>query len=267
MDKSAIEKIQEANTLQALVDDLDRLDTAVPITAVPDNMRIWSLEECMPHAARLRGSFVTINIDAYIDYVTKHELTNSACFINSRKMRARTIFDLGTADKPTAILDLELTAPFKSVLLISSEPQAQIEVADFIEDWADNLEIKTSSGDAIAPTTAIDLFRKITIESARSLNSEVSNFGQSMTVSEKIEAKNAEPIPAKILFKCIPHLGLEERTIELSVSIKTTAEKPKISFVIRKKEQLNEEITEEFAKLISDKLADTGVATHIGDLV
>ncbi|WP_143872541.1 DUF2303 family protein [Catenovulum sediminis] len=270
MDQSAILQIQKSETSRALNGDLLELVDNAAI-AVPNDFSIKSIEQYQPTRQRFRGKFNTLSLDAFTDYVAKKAKTetNSTVFIDDIRMTASCIFDLGGSVNPLhcehkAHLDLPRTAPYRALLEFNGETLTQSEFAEFLEDWRHNIKCFDILEDEINVIAAIARVRKITIDSARSIESDVQNFSSSASAMERVETRNAETLPATILFCCIPYAELEERVFELRISLKTGGTQPMLVARVIGFEAVKEELAEEFKNVLDDKLTEAEVHTFIG---
>jgi len=270
MDKSAIVQIQESANIPQLIEFLEA-NINHPATILPDSMNLQSLEQYNNNAFRYRANYQTDNIVDFCKYNRAFEQDGSHCFINSEQMSAQTIFDLGTEDAPLhkenkASIKLKKTALFAAITRIDSRQLSQKSAAEFIEDWALDLMAENSMCEKMQPSAAAKALRDLTIEAARELNSKVSDFGESMSSMERIEAKNQNTLPALITFKCAPYSHMQEREFQMRLSILTGHDKPSISMRLIQMEKATEEMTEEFKSIIIKELESTKIKTFIGSI-
>lgn len=269
--KEAIQHIQDCATLERVNIEVAAAETQVPLAAVPESIRLSSLENYMPNAARFRMGYRTTHINDFIDYLKHYDTQGATCFISPNTMSAKTIIDLGTLHEPghkehSAELKLKRSAAFDALLNAATERRglSQKAAGEFIEDFSEHLRIFSKEGDTMTPAEASRSLQDLTIERARNVNSKVDDFAASMNAMDSIEAKNQHLLPAEILFKCIPYSGLEERQFKLRVSILTGDDKPRISLRIIKFETIEEEMAEEFRDKIVGETEGLHVKTYIG---
>ncbi len=268
--KDAVVHIQETANIPEIIKRIHEENTQVPLAVVPDSMTLHSLEKHMENAARYRLDFKTTSIDDFISYNEKFDTKGAGCFVNAERMNAKSIFDLGTTDKAghkehTALLTLKKTAAFKALCNINGAQLNQKDAAEFIEDWEGNISVFTKSGGSMTPKAAANSLRDLTIESAREVSSKVSDFGESMSGMERIEAKNQEALPAEIHFKCLTYQGLTDEGFVLRVGILTGGDKPKLVLRILQLEAKEEEIAEEFKAKLVKAFDGLEVETFIGE--
>jgi uncharacterized protein YfdQ (DUF2303 family) len=271
MDKTAIQHIQETANIPALIKSVSDHETEVPVIIVPDSMCVQSLEKYMPTRSRYRLGFSTTSLSDFINYNELHDEEGATCFVDAERMKAKTIFDLGTTEYPqhqehTATLQLKRIAAFSAICLINGTHLKQSQAKDFIEDWSDYIRATSTEGVSMSAHEAAKALQDITIATAREVNNKVQDFGASMNAMEQIEAKNKAALPAEIEFMCKPYLGLQHRTFILRVSIITSEEKPKIVFRISQLESINEELAEEFKEVLAEASKTLNLKTFIGQV-
>lgn len=271
MDKSAIAHIQQSSGITEILSAIKEQKTQVPLMLAMDNMKVSSLEDYMPNASRYRLCFRTDSIEDFLEYNTLHDQEGASCFIDPDQMSAISVFDLGTVDLPghmqnKAKLELIRSSQFRAVWNINGDHLRQKEAGEFIEDWADNIVAYALDGEKMLTTKAVRSLQNLTIESAREVNSTVSDFGESMTAMERIEAKDKDNIPAFIDFTCEPYRGLPKRTFRLRVGILTGGDKPQIKFRIIQAEQAQEEMAKEFKKILVEGSENLTLKSFIGHI-
>jgi uncharacterized protein YfdQ (DUF2303 family) len=270
MTKDAIQHLEQTALLADVNKALGEIATVAPIVALPDGVQLSDLEKHMEHRTSYRFNFSTKSIHDFGEYCKEFDKEGAKCFVNSDLMRSESIFDLGTEDKPlhqrhNAKLQLDKTAAFVALLQINGDHISQKSASDFIEDWADNVQIFTSEGEAIKPAMAAQRFRDITIDEVKERGSNVGDFHESMSEMEKIEARNASQIPACIKFTCVPWHGLSEREFDVRVSIITSGQKPALCLRIVKLEAQEEDMAEEFKEILTEMFKDSKLKTFIGE--
>lgn len=268
--KEAIQHLEKTVLLNDINEELSKIKTKSNLLVVPGGFDISNLESNMPNRDSYRFAFATKSIKDFGEYCKEFDKEGGKCFVDSDCMRAKSIFDLGTEDKPlhqrhTAKLQLDKTAAFKALLSIDASRMSQKQASDFIEDWKDNVIVFDSSGKTITNVMASKRLREITIEQVREVESKVDNFSESMSSMERIEAKNQEVIPAAFEFKCVPYHGLDERAFNVRLSILTSEDRPKLSMRIVKLEAQEEDIAEEFKEILVKTFIKTKLKTFIGE--
>jgi len=269
MDESAINKIQEVVTQDRLVEHLESKKTHVPVIITPQNFGILELERYMKNRSNYRFTFKTESIKDFIQYGNDFDEVGASCFVSSSNMVAKTIFDIGTLEKPLhqdhkAYLELTKTAAFLKLLSIDGTRLSQKQASDFIEDWEENINVFSTDGDYMGAKAAAASLRNLTIEAAREVNSKVGDYSESMSTMEKVEAKDKHLLPSEIKFSCVPYLHLNEIDFTIRVSLNTGADVPQLTFRIIKLESIKEEIAEEFKGILIDGLDGTETKVYMG---
>lgn len=269
MTKEAIQHVEKTTLLANVNQALAQLNPKSPVVALPEGVSLKDIEGHMEHRTAYRFGYSTKSIKDFGEYCKEFDKEGAKCFVNSDRMYAETIFDLGTEEKPLhqrhkATLQLDKTAAFNAILAANGESMSQKLAANFIDDWADNIKVMNSEGEPMTPAQASKQFREITIEQVSNRDSKVSDFGESMSEFEKIEAKNQNQIPATIEFTCQPYHGLSLRAFTVRVSILTGGDKPQICLRIIKLEAQEEDMAEEFKEILVNMFADSQLKTFIG---
>lgn len=269
MEKSAIIQIQESGNIPVLAGQLK--GTHEPVALVPDSMSVESIDQYMENPTRFRLFYRTSTVDSFVQYNTEKTQEGATCFIDADEMSALTMFDLGTQEKPLhkahkAKISLVKTSPYNALLNVAGAQMTQQNAAEFVEDWAESLEIVDMAGEKMQPRAAAKALRRITIESAMSMGSEVDDFSSSQSAMERIDVKNKEAMPATILFKCLPYNGIDERVFAVRVAVLTSHDRPKITFRIIRHETAIDEMAEEFKATLEGELEESGISVYIGSI-
>lgn len=269
IEKTAIQHLQKSANMLELEEKLQSKDTNSTLMLVPEGFNIQDLEKHMLLRDSYRFSFNTKSIKDFVEYSQEFDQEGAKCFVDSDRMSAEVIFDIGTEEAPAhqrnkAGLSLDKSSAFKKILNIHGDHMVQREASDFIEDFSEFMVIATDSGESMTTAQAANAINKITIESARSMSSEIGDFSSNLSAMEREEVKGAEKFPSKIKFTCVPYLGLDAREFVLKVSVLTGGERPKLSFRIMQLEPQQEDIAEEFKENLVEKFKDCDLKTFIG---
>lgn len=267
--KEAIQHLEQSTLSSAISAELENKGTISNLIVVPQGFEIANLEQYMEHRDSYRASFSTKSISDFAEYCQEFDKEGAKCFVNSDRMYAKSTFDLGTEDAPLhqrhrATLQLDKTAAYRSLLSIDGDHVSQKAAANFVEDWSDNIVVRTSNGEVMTNQQAAKRLREVTIEQVSSLESNVGDFGESMSAMEKIEAKNQELIPSEIEFTCDPFHGLCKRAFTVRVSIITGGSKPEIGLRIIKLEAQEEDMADEFKDILVNAFDVNLLKTFIG---
>lgn len=269
-DSDAIKTLTEAESISAanvaLVEVVgnDRYHAGV---ALPQDYTVHDLEKFLPQRRRARGTMTTSVMPHFADYATANKEAGAAVFVNAKDMKAHAVLNLGTPAQPghadnLAVFEAQQTAPFKALLENSGKGLKQQDAAEFLEDWSAYIQCSDDAGGHIELRKAVSAFRRLTIESARKVESEVGRLAATASALDSVKASSVEAIPAVVSFTCEPYLGLDKRTINMRVGILTT-DKPAIVLRIINMEAHREEMSHELAALITQAIAGA-MPVHIG---
>ncbi|WP_444893413.1 DUF2303 family protein [Microbulbifer sp. TRSA001] len=267
MDQSAVKEIKQSQAIATIDVAIRSKDLEKPVLAVPTDFRLHDLECYLPGRTRLRGAMQTIALLDFISYSLDHRKDkDSACFVDPARMSAETIFNLGTDAKPghadfSAEVTLIKTAEYKALLDINGQRLSQKELAEFLEDYAENIVCYAPDGEAIPISEAVAAVRCLTIEASRKADYEVQDFKSSRSDLENIEARSEKTLPAGFKFECVPYNDLSIRTFDLRLSVITGREAPTLSVRIKRLEAAQEDMGRE----LQDRLADAFAAEDISE--
>lgn len=274
--KEAIDALTEAQSISAADQALAGAINNGPgegLAALPNHYTVHDLEKALPKRRRARGSMSTSVLTDFALYVNLYQEAGSAVFVDQKAMAAVAVLNLGTRDSPghadnTATLALNKTAAFKALGVITNGPKSQVQIAEFLEDWAASLKCEVLSDDAEEPQAlevrrAVAAVRKITVEGMRRVESEEKNLSASRSLLEQVQVKNEAALPTKLTFTCAPYLGLEERSFDMRLSVITTADKPSVQLRIVNLELHEEQMAEELAAKVRS-LEGMTAPVHIG---
>lgn len=272
MDASAIAHIQETTQATAAHETLQRLN-GVPALVLPKTHEVKDVEHLQLHRSRFRGSFRTTSVGDFMSYFEDNaEQHCSGLYVQPESMTAKAIFNLYTEEEHqpghgdhTATLNLVETAAYKALQQIDGKQLSQKTLAEWMEDWRENIIAQTDIGEDLPIAGAINAIRKITIEAMAKRDTEVRSFGASKSSMESIEAKSDNALPAFINFKCYPYKDLPERTFVLRLSILTGEREPKLVARIIKLEDHQESMAEELKEIITRDLP-AGQEVYLGQL-
>ncbi|WP_425056663.1 DUF2303 family protein [Pseudomonas abyssi] len=236
------------------------LETFVPTVLVSDQFSIKNLEHLQELRSRFRGQLSTQSFRDFCTYVEKHQgqLDKPAGFVDADAMACQVLFNLGTLAVPghgddRATLTLKPTAAFNALRQIAGKTLKQSQLAEWMEDWHDFLQVNDSHGKDMSVAVAVQKIRTITIKAQAERTSTESNFGASRSSMDNIEAAHAEQQPADLLFTTPPYDGLGSRTFTLRLSI-ITGDTPllKVRWVMQ--EQQEEEMAQEFKDRLTSEI-------------
>lgn len=242
--------------------------TKFPTRVIPREMRLADLEPFQGMRYRYRGTMNTASISGFAKYVTDRCGDTTSCFVDAKRMSANAVFNLGTTELPghaddTAVLTLDKTAPFVELLAVDGKKMPQKSVAEWLEDWRDNLEAIAQDGSDMDMKKAIATIRRVTISASRTQDHADSDFGASRSAMEEIEAKGKDgDLPRSFVFTCTPYEGLGNKAFYLRLSL-ITGDNPMFVLRIIKLESSVEEMAQEFRTLIESEIG-SDVKMYVG---
>lgn len=246
-------------------------DLACPTALLPQNTSVESLERFSYERFRFRGAMDTTSIDDFVRYSVGYaqEEEKARCFIDADNMLARSIFNIGTLDKPghadnVASIKLKKTAPFRALLAINGDHLNQKQIAEWLEDWSDYLLAFDAGGNTMTIAQAAQAVRRVTIQQATQADHEDSDFSGKKSLMQSIEANSKEVMPVAFEFKCVPYEGLGERRFSLRNSLLKSSD-PVFVLRIVQLEAQEEAIANEFRDLLVGKFDGKPVETFIGN--
>lgn len=284
LDKPAIQELQKAEAITAATKALTEAlapDFGYGSIALPDDFTLHDLEKLRPLRRRARGIMATSSVESFAAYVLQHKEPGATVFVSAATMHATAVLNLGTPTQPThadnlAQLEAKRTAAFAALLGMHNAGRvSQTTAAEFMEDWASSIGCFDHLGEtaeAIPLRQAIASIRRLTIDFAKSTDSQVSYLASSLTTMERINAKATgdSKIPTMLAFTCEPFAGFSSRQLQARISIGTSgpgekAERPQIRLQIVNFERHVEEMAAEFVDIVKKALAsDTGVPVMAG---
>lgn len=267
IDKSAIQFISEQAVNAAVP---HRLPTDVPVAVIGGD--IVSLEKFGNKPTRHRASYSTNSLPHYFAYcedAIKGHDRSGGVFVNADDMTAVAIFDIGDANRPsycedTAKLVLKQTAEMAALCSVHEKRLSQKAAIDWIIDWTDNIIFIDANGDHLPTPRALNALRSITIKVEGETHNEVRDTGRTMSALEQAEAQSKETLPAGLRFLISPYLGLDNRTINVRITINTEESKPTVTFRIVGYEKLVQELGEELVIKIGTELEAKGFTVFAG---
>jgi len=262
LNKEAIDAINEGTGIYQASDAFKKTIGTAAVVALPERFKKHDLETYLPNRRRIRGLMSTLAIKDFATYATTNQEEGAAVFIDAEEMTAVAVLNLGTPTLPghadnKARLKLKRTAAY-SALLATAQGRAlsQSMVAEFFEDWAENLQFFTDENEVKAKH-AIAAVRKLTIESSRKIEASEQSLSASKSAFESVQATSQDPIPTVIYFTCNPYKELVVRHFVLRLSVLTGNDKPSITLRIVKQEVHEEEMANELANLMRDALGNS----------
>lgn len=257
---SMLEYIQDNGTRLAF--NFTAAELNLDVAALPDDTKVLELEKFKPRRNRFRGHFVTRSIDDFVNYTENKADLGAECFVYPDDMTATAVLNLGDLSAPghadsQAQMKLKRTAAFIALNNIDGNTRTQQQLAEWLEDWRDNICGLTSNEQEMSASKVIAAIRRITIKAGSTSDHTEGQLSATRSSLEQVEASsNSEPLPSFIQFTCTPYVGLGERTFTLRMSLRADEDKPLLALRIIRPEQHEEEMAEEFAELLQQKFGD-----------
>ncbi len=254
----AMRESQVATAVHTAVQDA--IITGLGVTALHQDMQVHDLEKYLPHRRRQRGAFSTPYVQPFCQYAQAHADRGATVFVDAGEMAATAVLDLGSIEAPghadhSARLQLKRAAAFDALEQFAGRTHKQQAVAEFFEDWAPHVGLEFFHGDAsITLGQALAAVRRITIESARKVDSEQQQLSANRTAFESVQATSKDPLPTTIYVKTRPYADLAERLFVLRLAIHTGDSVPTLTLRIQNMEQHTEEMGRELAELVSQTI-------------
>jgi len=271
MDKSAIEAIRAADTIQAArvaISEAVEVGNGAMV-ALPGDFQMHDLERTLPTRRRMRGKMVTPSLVDFCSFVRDFAEPGAGVFIDRAKLQATAVLNLGTYDRPghgdnLARLDAEPTAAYQALQRATSGALTQSAAAEFLEDWADCVRCVGADAAPIATNRAIAAVRKLSIEHLRKLESEQQQLRATTSTFEDVQVKSSEAAPSLVVFRCEPTAFLPAREFSLRLGVQTGGKEPTIVLRMIKRELHEQEMAEELQRLLIKQLAERDDADERG---
>lgn len=269
-DSEAIKTLAEAESISSANESLDMAigkDSLHATLALPSDYTIHDLEKTLANRRRARGTMTTSVLEHFAQYTEAHKEPGASVFVSADDMKAVAVLNLGSPDKPghadnRAELVAQKTAPFVAMLGVVGRSLKQQEAAEFLEDWGAYIRCVDEDGGDIEIRRAVGAMRRLTIESARKVESEVGRLSATASALDSVRASSVETIPAFVHFTCDPYIGMGERSFAMRVGILTT-DKPAVVLRVIAMEKHREDMADELADLVGKAFKDS-LPVHIG---
>lgn len=267
MEQAAVQQIAELAVAAQSKLPL-HVDQSASIAILPEGFKLHSTEKFNALRDRYRGSYRTSSISSFAEYI---EYRNNGAdervqtYINTeRGLSAQTFLNLGDVIDPghgddTATLTLEKKAEFARFEGLNGNRLRQQQLIDVIDDWAEFLEAYGESGE-VDLDKAIRALRKVKITKGSELDSQVRDFGHSVSALEKLEATGVdENLPHYFILNTECFHGLNPRSVKLSLRISANNDDAP-GFVLRivGEEALTEALAAEFKDILTECLEGQG---------
>src|SRR5574337_264139 len=273
-DKEAIEDIQLAHAVEAADASLSGAlgdgtgNQRQDAIALPDNFKLHDIEHLKPTRRRARGLMRTRLLAPFAAYVKANAELGASVFLDPVQMKASAVLNLGTPAAPghadnQALFEPSQTAPYLALLTIAELARNQRAVAEFIEDWAPQIQC-FADAEEIKPPAAVAAVRKLTIESARKSESTVEPLSASRSSFESIQASSKSTLPTWVYFTCKPYADLSERLFVLRLGVTTGDAAPMLTLRIQRPEEHVEQMADECAVKLRDAFGEGAPPIFVG---
>lgn len=187
------------------------------------DVKLVDFEPMLPNRRRFRGSFVTSSPKAFLEYIQKYNFAGS-CFVDSRKMSAKHIFDFGTEEKPghcshTASLIMEIEPNFKDFIDMSGKKMGQKDFFDELLSLKQWLLFVDENGDRMPGDRALLAIKNIEVKAAGNREHQVSNHGYQQSTMEKLTAESKHTLPAEVWIEGTAFQSLTPKTIKANLVV------------------------------------------------
>lgn len=246
LNKETLEHIHGLNVAMALNSEMACEE--LPMVALPNDLKLESIEHLMPAPVFFKGKFTTGHLNEFTRYCLQQ--SRAEVFVNQDKMSAIASFDHGTPAEPEhryhqAGLTLKATPEYKKLQDIDSAQLSQKAMVELLEDYHANIQVlgKESIPGAEAPAidlvAAITAVRNTTVKTDVEANTLIEDFSEHSSTFANQEISNRGHNPVYIDWTCTPYTGLklplqapnqqddenESRTFRLRISTITNGEK------------------------------------------
>lgn len=268
--KEAIDRLAQAEAITAA----NKTDLADSVIALPSDFRLHHMEPYNQLRQRPRGKMTTSVLEHFGAYVERFALEGATVFVDIDDMEATAVLNLGTDSAPghadnTAVLKAKATAAYMGLERVKrgdglervklGDGMSQQSAAEWFEDYAPFITCYQREGDderELPLGQVVQAVRKLTIEGLRKLESSEQSLSASKTLMEQVAVKNEQPLPTRVVFRCVPFLGLEEREFTMRLGVSTARDNPRLVLRVQNEELHQEEMGQEFADLIQGRIAE-----------
>lgn len=245
LSKDALQYLQEQNVMLDVLHN--RLDA--PFAAVPPGYTLESLEAFRPIADHFKETYQTSDIESFAEYCTEYMVDR--VFIKAESMSADVVFDSGTPEVPLhrrhkAKLVLKRTPLYNAVTLMDARREiSQRDLADWMQDWRNEIMPVGDNGDAIEIKRAIQAIRNFSVQATKKSDHVEENLKASRSAFASIEATNNSNLPDIIVAKGEPYLGLP--AIDMTLRVKYLLDDPpQFRLTLVRPDVLEQEIAKSF---------------------
>lgn len=229
LDKPTLQHLQASsvtvNALKVFTED----HPGVPLSAlpIPSDMTLKDMEPYLPRPRRFRGQFKTRYLAEFVRY-TDDQCINTeppSLFIDPEALSALALFDLGSRNEPghaehSALLSLQSSIYYDAVERLCNQVRlSQRELAEWMEEWAPDLNALDGEGNEIPIGRAINAVRKITVSAAKELARSTQSLRETRSTMEDIVVRGeSDSLPSSLHFFAEPFWGMSERRLSMRIN-------------------------------------------------
>lgn len=257
-DKDAIQQLAKAEAITAANANIETIDVA----ALPNDFTPHDLEKFALLRRRARGMMTTSNGEHFAKYVGDRAREGAAVFVDPNAMLATATLNLGTPDEPghaddLAIFKPRITAAYQALGKATEGDITQQALAEFMEDWVDNITCLAADGSTIETKHAIAAVRRIKLEELRQLTSEVQDLQANRTAFEQVKATgDTNTLPSRLSFRTDPYLDFQKRTFDLRMAVHA-GDKLRLQLRMVKREEHMEAMALELVGIVTTQIKAT----------
>jgi len=264
----------EANVVQKITElalagrDLPQRDhPGIVLPSADGGWEVQSLEHLEDQPYRQRVRYRTNRISDFVRYVEAEALeAETAVFVRPEGGGGVAIIDFGSHSDPRwgehrAHLDMKRTPEYLALLQVVERHQPQRGLIEFLEDWRDLISPyaraleEGGQDEFLSVGQAITSVRRIEVKGTESQTTEDEDFRKIRSAMETVEARSRKgQLPAGFTFTCKPYPELQQRNIDVRISMLTTQNTPHFSLRIVGQGALDEAVAEEVELDITSRL-------------
>jgi uncharacterized protein YfdQ (DUF2303 family) len=229
MDKESIIRVEQL----ALAGQ--SIDTDIPARIIPQGSQSVSLEKFQAQPTRHRAVFNSARVEEFIGYCNDYATTgDSAVFINPNDMTAIAVFDYSGWGQHRAILKLEATPEYSSIMNKPKTIFIQSGLREWLEDFGESIQ-PMQNGVELKLNIATQAVAKVSINKTGKDTFTDGDFSATRSAFEEIEAKSGveSGLPTHFLLTAPLFEGLEPRQINLKFAVITQEKTDKPVFALR----------------------------------
>lgn len=185
---------------------------------------------------------------------------------------AQAIFDHGGVDAPLwghhhATLKLKPAPAWRTAQAMAIGTRTQLQVIDWLEDWAGTISAHQQDGEEIETRRAIAALRRVKLESKGSITNVEGDFSRQKSAMESIEASgDGDTLPAYFVLHSPLYVGTNMLDIIIRLGVREADGKPALALRIVGAERLAEETSGWVEKQLAEQLGEAMAGVYVGAL-